>query len=485
MENFTRDLNLEESLFVLHAHYQKTFFNDNKIKIDGDPNLIGLREQPYLFEVFQRILLMYAGENSTSTRRSLKERDTMIRFIELGIQFWYLAENPEKFEPGATKRRHKIWNYLQIQQFDAQDRRYYDHLYRYYRIYTDNIFAPYYSKEGFDVNEYFQNVIPICLHFSQNLSLACELESNIPNVDKKTIKNTLKDTKTNNELSRILREENRTNPHEQFFLKTDKSLGNPIFKLSSSDKDLWICPISHQAFRFFIQGLYYRFIECSDERGKALENYLVHLVEEKLTFLASSRVFETEKPYIYQTKFETPDLVIINDQDAYFFECKNLKQRLKSAYDIDIYAKDISKMANAIIQIYERINDYLLGKFPKDFGAYKKQNIYPIITTLEPWTISKEEFNEHLEKKIEDKKIKELMKKYPYILCSIENIEQLSILTDSEEKLNAILQKKISNDYSNYSMTGFLQENYKEEMKNQYIWRNELEREFPLYFSGK
>jgi hypothetical protein len=163
-------------------------------------------------------------------------------------------------------------------------------------------------------------------------------------------------------------------------------------------------------------------------------------------------------------------LLIEGDRAAAFIECKTKRITVaaKTAMgDLTPLKHDIAKLADAIVQLYERLRDYAAGLFPT-LSYAPSRKCYPVVVTLEEWYLSGERvmtlLHEAVETKMGEAGVElDWLDRAPYSVLStdefedaIQIINMVGIVTCFEGKLSHLEMRFWS--FGNYLRHHFAKE---------------------------
>jgi hypothetical protein len=197
-------------------------------------------------------------------------------------------------------------------------------------------------------------------------------------------------------------------------------------------EEKYFCPLATLLFWQITSGVYYQFLDNTDflnNLGPAFEGY-VGFILQKFNNPANITIHPEEK-YGSPEK-ATTDWILEDARSFLFIECKAKRMTYPTKMELEITAKvdkDLSAIADAIFQVYERCLDFQRGEFATiRFDSSKP--VYIMILTLENWFL---DFNLHFQNLIREKVLSLLStadmditfpEKIPYLIESIERFER-------------------------------------------------------------
>ena len=165
----------------------------------------------------------------------------------------------------------------------------------------------------------------------------------------------------------------------------------PLIKVENESRKLVLCPLPTLLFWRLTSGLYYDLIRGDADFGNALGGSFERYVGEVIARVVSSPALRYTGEARYgsrQRPKATPDwLLIEGEASAAFIECKTKRITVaaKTAMtDLTPLQEDLGKLADAVVQLYERVTDYAAGAFP-NLPYLPARKVYPIVVTLEEW----------------------------------------------------------------------------------------------------
>ena len=127
---------------------------------------------------------------------------------------------------------------------------------------------------------------------------------------------------------------------------------------------------------------------------------------------------------------------------------------------------DLDKMADFIVQTYKTLMDALNDEYKH--WAPNGKPLYPLIVMLEEWFMFGDKLLAYVDKsilrKMADAEIDPaIMEKYPYTICSTEDLE-LAIQIVAKTGIDTVMSKKLAGEYRLWSMYPFLRHAFADEM---------------------
>ena len=216
----------------------------------------------------------------------------------------------------------------------------------------------------------------------------------------------------------------------------------PLIQVESPEAKLALCPLPTLLTWRITSALYYDLIKAAPDFGNALgksfELYVGAILERAIS--SPSLRFAGEAAYGTRNRPKaTSDwLLIEGDAAAVFIECKTKRPSLaaKTALDdLSALEQDIGKLADAVVQLYERIRDYSDGLFPI-LSYVPDRKCYPLVVTLEEWYLISPRVQKMLDEAVEARmRTRGLdlgwLEAAPYSAVSVDDFESVSQLINS------------------------------------------------------
>lgn len=236
--------------------------------------------------------------------------------------------------------------------------------------------------------------------------------------------------RTIQQLKRTLKSEQKFD--DRFAYAYNSLRAFPLIRMRFRGKLAITCPLPTLLFWRITGGLYYELLNeprFSQIFGASFQKYVGRVIERASTDDSLSLLAEVEYGRKKARK-KSVDWIIFEDDCAIFLECKSkrLSWTAKSSLrDLDALEDDIETMADAVVQIYKTITDYLDDQY-SHFSTVPTRTIYPVIVTLENWHM----FGPVMLKMLQDSVIEKLsaaeveediIRQMPYSIWSIDDLE--------------------------------------------------------------
>lgn len=205
----------------------------------------------------------------------------------------------------------------------------------------------------------------------------------------------------------------------------------PLVWVQQDGERVLIAPIPSYILRRFTDGLYYEVYSApgfSSAFGESFEDYTGNILE--VAARDSDAVVMREQQYMVgRDRKQSIDWIMEDQSAALFIECKTKRIRYEGKLalsDTDALEADLDKMAGFIVQAYKTLADALNGHY----GHWQPNGrpVFPIVVTLEEWYSIGDRIISEIDRlvtaKLGDLGLDiELMREYPYSICSIKDFE--------------------------------------------------------------
>jgi len=194
-----------------------------------------------------------------------------------------------------------------------------------------------------------------------------------------------------------------------------------------------ICPSLDFLLQRVFSGLYYDVVKhkgMENSLGKSFENYISEISAKVLPSRKYKYIKETTYTAGKQEK-ATVDGIIQTKHSLIFIEAKSKRMTARSKSEslqgINL-KKDIVILAEAVVQLYQSLEDYEQGLYPH--LAYKEDlKVYPLVVTMEDWFIMgtlTDILRKEVENQLKKKNIEiSILDSRPYTIASTSEFELL------------------------------------------------------------
>lgn len=266
----------------------------------------------------------------------------------------------------------------------------------------------------------------------------------------------------------------------------------PLIRLEFNGQQNLVAPIPTFLYQAITEGVYYKLINGRDfpnTFGKAFARYVGEVLN-VCNIRQNYTVLPEEEYHIGTQRHDTVDWIVSDASGDLFIECKAKKLRQESRVRIasrESLEGDLEVMSDAVVQVYETMNDALNGAYPR--WRNRELPIYPIIVTLEEWYL----YGMYGDKLLPviDRKAREklaalniglsLLDQHPYSILSINDLE-LAIQFIERRSINVIMNERCRGTCKDWMFYGFLQEKFREDFQhlNTVLFPEEWARINPL-----
>jgi hypothetical protein len=294
----------------------------------------------------------------------------------------------------------------------------------------------------------------------------------IPNVRQsswESFKNTFSST-----LSQLKQELAAAQSYDQdYAYKVNPLRYKPLIRLELNGQEIVAAPIPTFLYHAFTDGIYYRLVNergFSDAIGTSYAEYVGEVLNVS-NVRQGYTVLPEEEYYIGKGRHDTVDWIVSDPSGDLFIECKAKRLRQESRVRIasrESLDSDLDKMSDAVVQVYETMNDALNGAYPNWHN--RGLPIYPLIVTLEEWYLYGM-YGDNIVPAI-DKKAREkltalnidlaLLDQHPYSICSVEDLE-LAIQIMERRSINEVMNERCRGDCKDWMFFGMLQTKFRDE----------------------
>ena len=190
---------------------------------------------------------------------------------------------------------------------------------------------------------------------------------------------------------------------------------------------------------------------------EVIENYLYLIYKELPMVTWISREFQYKKG---KNSFLTPDVIAAESDNVVFFDTKALTPNLKMRqFNKEEIEKETLTYATNIVQLYQRISDYLQGLFSLN-SIYEQSHIYGVVVVLEDAAIARHTVYEKAFELLSQKGLEDTPEIRDYIhshikVTPLRQIEETVLIGHSylECLLNQVDQPDMWNNYTFFIST--------------------------------
>lgn len=206
----------------------------------------------------------------------------------------------------------------------------------------------------------------------------------------------------------------------------------PLVRMRFRNHNAIVCPLPTLLFWRITGGLYYELLKdarFAQEFGSSFQTYVGDVIR-RASQKGRIKIHEEREYGTRKARKDSVDWILSDDISAVFLECKarrltwSAKSSLDNAEPLEV---EIDGLADAIVQVYKTISDYMRGEylhFPYNAG----RKIFPLVVTLENWHIFGPWMLDRLRDAVDARLSSaglppDISGKMPYSVCSISDLE--------------------------------------------------------------
>lgn len=238
---------------------------------------------------------------------------------------------------------------------------------------------------------------------------------------------------------------------------------HPLVGVDPENPDHLYCPLPALWLRRVSAGLYYDLVKTSgfsDAFGDAFQNYIGIVLER--FFPAPEFVITPETPYLVRkNRHHGIDWILSDSTANLFVECKTKRmvQEAKFALNEEAIQKELSSVADAVVQLYKNISEAEQGL---THWSNNQLPIYPLVVSLEDWflisPLMRQELRDIVKAKLQSAGMSEaLLTSKPFSFVSARELEITSAIIQSVG-IDAFFREKTSEKYCDYLLPEFARE---------------------------
>ncbi|MGB7097763.1 MAG: hypothetical protein WBD95_03225 [Xanthobacteraceae bacterium] len=244
----------------------------------------------------------------------------------------------------------------------------------------------------------------------------------------------------------------------------------PLIAFDPAFPDRVLCPIPRYLLRRTSAGIFFDLVKAADfdnPFGNSFQNYIGEVIR-AFCMTPSFNVLGEEPYYVGKKKMHGVDWVV-SDKTAHLFiesKTKRLTVGAKTMADAVALDKDLSVMAEAIVQHYKNIQRALDGR-----TGWRPDGlpIYPMILTLEDWFFLSPRVDEmlerHLRQKLAEAEIPDsVFNDVPYTIASSHEFE-LAIQVVAQLDIYRVMSKKTANNQRTWPLSSFVMNEFEEQTR--------------------
>jgi len=274
---------------------------------------------------------------------------------------------------------------------------------------------------------------------------------------------------------RVLRQEiARKHPLDDTFSYDNRfTRATPLIKLRKAGHWFVACPFPTILFWRFTSGLYYQLTSESsffDAIGASFQRYIGDVLRRALPGERFALIPE-EKFGPKSRRKDTIDWVVSTADAAIFIECKTKRLSLNAKanlIDRGAFEFDVDILADAIVQTYKTIKDYVADRYPS-MNFKRDVAIYPVIVTMENWFplgfALMGDLQKQVLRKLEANDIdQDVLSDMPYHIASCDEIEEAAQII-AAVGIRAFFDGRKAKIYEGWMIEGYMKHAFKKERK--------------------
>ena len=243
----------------------------------------------------------------------------------------------------------------------------------------------------------------------------------------------------------------------------------PLLKMPSG---ITRCPMIGMLSRRFTDGMYYEVGKIPNALSRHLGPAYQAYVGEVLTRSSAGKFSVIpEMPYGTAKKpKDTVDWIVEDQSGSLFIECKVLRlsklarSKMAPAPETE---REYKKLAKAIAQIYQTLEDALHGHYPN--WSLSDNPVYPLIVTMDDWNLFTSVTQGLIDELARDEMTKRgvdprFLGSHPYKICHIREFEQ-AIQVMSHASIAKVMGGIQSKERLGWQMSGYLNTDFPQEIK--------------------
>ncbi len=475
IRNALQYMDIIDVLCVCWAYSQKLFYptfkwpRDVEIphQIMGGQNERWIYLAPWHLEILCREAIILCSQQPIP-RYSPKKVSDLFRVIDKIKNF----EEVIPLDNLNAENLNKFMFRIGHQQFPWQmnGRMNFEHLYRYYRIFSaPSLDSAIYKKTGLHTHELLLTAVLFLGAYLEHSNITLPLRYEGIEELKTDWGNKFIDlySSTLDKLSPQIEKARSIDEHFTRQLSLPM-ITKPLIVVGRNTGSKIYCPLPPFLYWSVTQGLYFLVSRepYFDENayGKAFEDYIGDVIEKNLASLEKVR-YDREQEYFDTTQHKSSDWIIDMDKLIIFVECKtkHITKELKQNPFSGSNNAELNLVAEMIGKQYKSIHlGYINNKYEKfSYNPHKK--IQPILVTLDEWMYDMGMRNDT------DPLVAEYLKKngipldyldrFPYIVCSVQTLEKLLqiIPVATEHEFISFLTKKNEGEFIHWQLDTFRQ----------------------------
>lgn len=467
--NKLAELERRESLYVIWAYSQKVSINNFAMPKDiaVHPSLVGAPNTAlnlWELEILAGEILLNAGEGAKQ-HRTLKDGKQLYAIV-LGLRS--LENEIYGAKEGEGHILIELWRIAHRQFTWQQKRMAASEMVRYYLVYADEtIDRICTARLGLSIDDVYLIDMMFLGVYLRHPRQAYPIKTDVPGITVEKVDKWLQFASTNLvAISAALKKNHKLD--ETYAYRYSALREFPIIRDQYAGADELLSPVPILVHWRITVGLYYALMPDKDFPN-ALGSSYQRVCGEILTRGLPSEEFAISPEAQYGTKQKpknTPDWIVSDkDNSTLLIECKAARATIKAKEglsDLTALEQDFEKLAEAVVQVYQRIVEYKEGQWPQ--LAYSKEKLlFPFVVTLEDWFL----FGPRIFKLLDDKvraglKVcgvdQSVMDDSPYSVISVNDLEQLVQIIAAKGIFEVVAGKLLDDGKRTWLWHGYLKD---------------------------
>jgi hypothetical protein len=478
LRNHLRQVNLTDSLRVIHAYMQHLQFDQ---PLPDDIQTLPFfrnaktRLEKHVLEweldtLSLELLVNAVYPDSPLPRDTLRRWDCLagvvnkLKTLEDGLVGLYPSGS-------GLREIHRIAH----RQFPWQRRPNSSSIARYFKIFSQpDLHAIFERTIGLGARELYRFGLVLTGHFLTAFSMEYPPRIEIPDLSRTKLDVLLgRIAQPIDALRRLARERHVVDATYAYLFNPLREY--PLARQLLNGREYLLAPIPTFLFHRFTEGVYYeinRETGFADAFGNSFQAYVGEVIK-RATAGTALAVYPEAEYWVGKNRKDTADWVVTDDTAALFVECKTKRLRLQAKTDIDspeTLERELAILILSLVQIYKTLRDYQLGYYP-NIPARQNQKIYPVVVTLEEWFAFGPEIIREIDLRLHESLAAEgldpsVARAMPYSLVSTSDFERL-VQVIATAGIDPVLAKKtIDPEPRQWTMEAFLRHAFLGELKS-------------------
>lgn len=501
LRNHLKQINLGESLRVIHRYSQHLQFG-NKLDPDMSAWEQFLTENSYVqksrivgpweLEVLAKEVILHADLFSNSGKTMRRWEYFHGSVLKLRQVNEFIAGN-FLHQGNMMMELYRIAHWQFPWQAESPNITY---LTRYYKIYSQKEVSEIFQRKLLvSVEDFYLIVMLLFGFFLERVGLHRNINLQVEDVSENDIKQILSLVSLDSQnLKSFIKEAQRLD--QNYFYTFNPLRAFPIIQMNYGGVDSYVCPIPTLLFYRLTTGIFYDLVGERDfggPYGLAFQNYVGEVMSVTNEGLRNITIIPEKEYGSSHNRKRTPDWIFEKEGSALFIECKakRLRSGSKESASMEGDLKDdLEFLANAVVQLYKTIQDYLNNEYP-DYPSRRELKVFPIVVTLESWYLFgdkiMDEIHSSVERKFRDERLNlSWLESMPYSMCSIQDFETMMRIL-REHGINEVVEEKLRDqERRKWEYAMFFSERFNKYQKTQAnLFPDDLNGIYPQFLREK